>query len=487
MLSTILIILLVVVLFLAAALLIRTITFAHPFQLVEPVEGLEVDSAIVAEHLSAAVRCETFAVGEKLTPNRKGLFQLHKLLEKLYPRVHATLQREVVEQYSLLYTWVGTQPDLPGVVLMAHLDVVPADPASLDGWSYPPFAGQIAEGNVWGRGTRDVKNQVICLLEAAEGLLKSGFKPQRTIYLAFGHDEETLVGSGAQRIAALLQERFIEISAVLDEGGFLALGMVPGTSGTVGLIGVAEKGYLTLELSVDSAGGHSSIPPAHTAIGTLAAGLARLEASPMPARLAPVREMMKGIGAAASLTNQLAFANLWLFGGSIRRRLEASPNGNALIRTTSAITIIQGGSRENQLPSRASALVNFRTQPGDSIASICAHVRKVLADERIQFQPAGEGSHEASPFSPAEGPVYESLARVLRQVFGNLPLTPFVLTGSTDAHHFTTLCSQVYRFSPVETSQDELEGIHGVNEHIAIEALGKMVKFYGLLIQEWAS
>ena len=229
------------------------------------------------------------------------------------------------------------------------------------------------------------------------------------------------------------------------------------------------------------------MPPAHTAIGILAAGLARLEASPMPARLAPARDMMKGIGAAVPFINQLAFANLWLFNGGIKRRLEASPNGNALIRTTTAITIIQGGSRENLLPARAAALVNFRTQPGDSIASICAHVRQALADERIQFQPAGEGAHEASSFSPAEGPVYESLERVLRQVFGSLPLTPFVMTGGTDARHFTTLCSRVYRFSPVETNQVEMDGIHGVNEHIAIEALGKMVRFYGLIMQEWAS
>lgn len=170
-----------------------------------------------------------------------------------------------------------------------------------------------------------------------------------------------------------------------------------------------------------------------------------------------------------------------------KKQLEASPNGNALIRTTSAITIIQGGSRENLLPARAAALVNFRLLPGDSIASICAHVRRALADERIQFQPAGETAHEASPFSPAEGPVYESLERVLRQVFGNLPLTPFVVTGGTNSRHFTTLCDRVYRISPVETTQAEMDGIHGVNEHIAIEALGKMVKFYGLLMQEWAS
>jgi len=486
MLFTILIILLVVVLFFAAALLIKTVTFARPFQPVEPVEGLEVDAAVVAEHLSAAVRCETFTSGEKHTPNRKGLFQLHKLLEKLYPRVHATLQREVVEQYSLLYTWVGVQPDLPAVVYLAHLDVVPADPASLAAWTYPPFEGQIADGCVWGRGTIDCKHQVISILETVEGLLKTSFQPQHTIYLAFGHDAETLVGSGAQHIVALLQERCVELSAVLDEGGFLTDGMLPGISGVLGLIGVAEKGYLTLEMSAETAGGHTAMPPTHTAIGILAAALARLEASPMPAHLSALRSMMKAIGAAAVFTNQLAFANLWLFGGSLQRRLAASPNSNALIRTTSAVTVIQGGSQENVLPARAAALVNFRLLPGDNIASVCEYVKRTLADERIHFQAVSDNAHEASPLSPAEGPIYESLERVLRQVFGNIPLAPFVVTGGTDARHYTALCSRVYRLSPVVNSQAAMDGIHGVNEYIPVESLGKMVKFYGLMMQEWA-
>ncbi|MBE3038773.1 MAG: M20/M25/M40 family metallo-hydrolase, partial [Chloroflexi bacterium] len=256
--------------------------------------------------------------------------------------------------------------------------------------------------------------------------------------------------------------------------------------GVLGLIGVAEKGYLTLEMSVETAGGHSAMPPAHTAIGILAAALARLEASPMPAHLSTIRPMMKAIGTAAPFINQLAFANQWLFGGSLQRRLSASPNSNALIRTTSAVTVIQGGSRENLLPARAAALVNFRLLPGDSIASVCEYVRRALADERINLQAVSDNAHEASPLSPAEGPVYESLERVLRQVFGNIPLAPFVVTGSTDARHYTGLCSRVYRLSPVVNSQAAMNGMHGVNEHIAVESLGKMVKFYGLLMQEWA-
>ncbi len=483
---TFLVVLAALLLFLVAFLLVRTAAFARPFKPVEPVEGRPVDAPVVAEHLSAAIRCETYTTSPAGAPNRQGLLALHRLLEGLYPRAHTTLKREVINKYSLLYTWEGAQPGLPGVLFMAHQDVVPVEPASLPDWTYPPFSGQVADGFVWGRGTLDIKNQVITLFEAVEGLLKAGYQPQRTVYLAFGHDEESLSGSGAEATAALLQERMVTLAAVLDEGGTIVEGVLPGVKEPVAMIGTAEKGYLTLELSVQGQPGHTARPPAHTAIGVLAEALSRLEANPMPAHISAMRSLFKGVGGYAPFFTQMAFANLWLFGGMLERRLENDPGTNVAIRTTAAVSMIQGGLRENILPAEARALVNFRLLTGDSIAGICDHTRRVIHNERVQLQVIEGKAWEASPAAPVDGAAYHSLESATRQVFGNLPAAPYLIAGATDARKYTSLCENVYRFSPVVCDQADLDRMHGTNERIAVAALEKMVKFYAELIPAWS-
>ena len=483
---TFLVILGVLLLFLVAYLLVRTATFARPFNLVEPVEGLPVDAAVVAEHLSAAICCETYATGPADTPNRHGLLELHRLLEGLYPRAHASLKREVINKYSLLYTWEGAQPGLPAILFMAHQDVVPVDPASLPDWTYPPYAGQVADGFVWGRGALDIKNQIIALFEAVEGLLKGGYQPQRTIYLAFGHDEEILRGTGAEAITAVLQERMVTLAAVLDEGGTIVMGVLPGVKEPVAMVGTAEKGYLTLDMNVQGQPGHTARPPDHTAIGVLAEALSRLEANPMPAHISAVKPLFKGVGGSAPFFTQLAFANLWLFGGMVKRRLEANPGTNAAIRTTAAISMIQGGLRENILPAQARAAVNFRMLPGDTIAGVCDHVRQVIHDERVLFKCVEGKAWEASPASPVDGDAFHCIETATRKVFGNLPIAPFLIAGATDARKYATLCENIYRYSPVVTDQADLDCMHGTNERIAVAALEKMVKFYAELIPAWS-
>jgi carboxypeptidase PM20D1 len=482
----ILIVFVVLLLFLLAFLLVRTATFARPFEPVEPVEGLPVDMQVVAEHLSAAIRCETYATGPADTPNRQGLLGLHRLLEELYPRVHATLKRELINEFSLLYTWEGAQPGLPAVLFMAHQDVVPVEPASLPDWTYPPYSGQIADGFVWGRGALDIKNQLVTLFEAVEGLLKAGYQPQRTIYMAFGHDEETLRGSGAEAMAALLQERMVTLAAVLDEGGTIVDGVLPGVKEPVAMVGTAEKGYLTLEVSVQGQPGHTAFPPAHTAIGVLAGALSRLEANPTPAHISAVRSLFRAVGGNAPFFTQMAFANLWLFGGMVKRRLEANPGTNAAIRTTAAVSMIQGGVRDNILPAQARAMVNYRLLTDDSIAAICDHVRQVIHDERVHFECVEGKAWEASPASPADSPAFHCLETATRRVFGNIPVAPYLMGGATDARRYVTLCENVYRFSPVVTEQADLNRMHGTNERIGVVALEMMVKFYADLIPAWS-
>ena len=487
MLFNILIVLLVVLLFIIAFVLVRALAFARPFEPVEPVEGLEVEAPVVAEHLSNAIRCETVSQLERNQSNRKALLELHRALERMYPRLHTTLKQEIIKDYSLLYTWEGQDPELPAILLAAHLDVVPADPVSLKEWSQPPFSGQVADGFVWGRGALDLKGQLITIMEAVELLLKNGYQPGRTIYLAFGHDEENGGFSGAKEIAALLASRNVQLEAVLDEGSFILDNIIPGAKVPIAAIGTSEKGMLVLKFKVDGEAGHASTPPNRTAIGILAEAILNLEENPLPARTKYAQRLFKGIGIASPFFYQLAFANLWLFGGLIKRRMSKNPQINALLRTTTATTAVAGGIKENVLPTQARALVNFRLLPETSIADVCNHAHKVIDDKRVSFQPVEEGAWEAVPPSPTGSAAYLGLEKTIRQIFGNLPVAPFLVLGATDSRHYAGLCQNIYRFTPLTISPDLLKGIHGVNERINVEALGKMVKFYGQLIQNWGA
>jgi len=480
----IILIVVVLILFLIAFLLVRTLMFAKPFVAEEPVELEEVEAPVVAEHLASIIQCETVSMLSDNSAGRRAFYELQLKLHEMYPRLHATLEQQIFNDFTLLYAWRGKNPDLPPAVLMAHQDVVPAAPDSLDQWEYPPFSGAIADGFVWGRGTLDIKSQVIGLMESVEALLKTGYQPERTIYLAFDHDEE-IGGTGTKAIVDWFASREIRPGLVLDEGGLIAEGMLPWVSLPVALVGTAEKGSLILELSVEAEPGHSAFPPKQTAIGALAQGLAFLEHEQFPIRLTAFMQLIKNVAAAMPFTQQLALANLWLFGGVIKKRLEANPITNAIIRTTTATTVIHAGDRANVLPGKASALVNFRLLPGETTAGVCDHVRKVVDDPRLKLEVNQSWAREASPESPTDVSSYQLLGRAIRQVFDNIPVSPYLELGATDARYYYEICDEVYRFTPLITTPDDLHRIHGLNERVSIDALGKMVQFYIQLLRTW--
>ncbi len=485
MLTTILLILAVVVLFVLAFMLLRTLSFARSGQPVEPVEGIAVEPEVIAGHLASAIRCKTVSMKDETAEDGKAFKDLHRVLEKTYPRAHATLHRQVIGGYSLLYTWKGSQPDLPPVVLMAHQDVVPVEEASLGEWQQPPFDGKIVEGYLWGRGTLDIKSQLVTILEAVEDLLKTGYEPRRTLYLAFGHDEEIGGNRGTKAVVEWMQQNDIRPAVVLDEGGMILEELLPGVKVPVALVGTGEKGVVTLELTVEDSPGHSSTPKRETTIGILARALAFVEHHPMPARLNFLLPTLRAVGSVLPFGQQFALANSWLLGGLLVKKLSANPQLDAALRTTTAITIINGGVRENVIPGKASARVNFRLMPGDGVARVCDHVRKVMDDERVKFEPVGGFAREASPVSPLGTPSYRMLERTIRQIFGNIPVAPFLVLGGTDSRHFYAICDEVYRFTPLSYSKEDMRGVHGFNERIRIADLGKMVQFYAQLINTW--
>jgi carboxypeptidase PM20D1 len=461
---------------------VRTLVFQRRQGAVKAIAGVPVDDQQVAEHLAAAVRCRTVPLDDKGTPDPEAFAQLHRMLAETYPLVHSKLKREVINGYSLLYTWQGSRPDLEPVMLMAHQDVVSADPTE---WTHPPFEGVIADGLIWGRGTLDIKNQLIGILDAAETLLGQGYRPERTILFGLGHDEETGGVNGCKIMGQLLKERGVRLAGIVDEGGGITEGLAAGVRGPIGLIGVSEKGYLTVAVAVRGQPGHSSTPPPQTAIGILARALARLEAHPMPTHLRRLRPMYRGIGKAAPIWLQVAFANIWLCGPFLRRWLTAIPEMNASLRTTTALTIIRGGVEDNTIPAEARATVNFRLIPGETIADALWHAKQVIGDERVHITPVEGKFNEALPISPDKCPAYDGLKTVIRQVFDNPPVAPFTMLGGTDCQHFVPVCDHIYRFTSV-VMDESFRGLeHGIDERIPVAAMAKMVKFYARLMQVW--
>lgn len=486
MLINALVILFVLILFVLAFMLFRTVRFGRPLEPVEPAIEMDVDTAAIANRMAGALRYPTIFPIDGNPTGFMPFLDMQSYLLQAYPKTHLTLERTRIGDYSLVYKWKGTQPDLAPIVLMAHQDVVPVDPDTQDQWEHPPFEGVIADGYVWGRGAQNCKMQMVTLLEAVETLLERDYLPERTIYLAFGHDEEIGGTLGAKAVAAWFEEQGIQPAAVLDEGLAVTDKILPGVDNPVGLVGIAEKGLLTLDMTVESTPGHSSQPPSETAIGILAKALAFIEASPLPARLDNVMMLFRGLGPVLPFSQQFVFANLWLFKGLVRNKLAKSPATNAMIRTTTAITMIQSGMRVNVLPSKANAKVNFRLLPGDTIAQVCERVRKIIDDERVAFEPMSNFTAEPSTYSRSDSPAYQILERTIRQSFDGVPVIPMLVLGMTDSRYYHPMCDSVYRFSPLIFNPDELKRVHGINERVSVESLGKMVQFYGNLIPNWA-
>ena len=471
-------------LLLVAAVHTAMVTPRRPDIARKPGAQFEVDAA--ARRLGAALQFHTESLVATIADGGAEFDRFHAFLAQTFPLVHAHLKREQVNRFSLLYTWPGKNPALKPALLMCHQDVVPVSPGTEGNWKHPPFGGEIAEGCVWGRGALDVKSGLMGQLEAVERLLADGFQPERTLYFAFGHDEEIGGQQGALQIVRLLQSRHVQLESVLDEGGQVTIGVLPGVKPPVAMIGVAEKGYATLQLTVKAAGGHSSMPPPASAIGILSAAVARVEAHPFPADLTHVNALNLHVAGAMAWPQRLVVTNPWLFDWLITRIVARSPSTDAMQRTTIAPTIIAGGNKDNVLPPEAYALVNFRLLPGLTKDNLLHRITKVVADPRVEISLyTGSGSSEPSPVSPTDSASYRILERT---IYETLPeddaiVTPYLVMGGTDAKHYTPLTPNVYRFVMNRYTPADLGLFHGTNERIPVANYGQVIFFYYRLIQ----
>jgi carboxypeptidase PM20D1 len=471
---------------LAAVLLQRALRLPSRQKDVTSAPAPDLDAEALAGRLSGAIRFPTISKEDPQDVDDAPFRDFRGYVEQTYPRLHAALTRELIADRTLLYTWPGSDPALDPVLLLAHQDVVPVDPGTEETWEQPPFSGNVVDGYIWGRGSLDNKQNLIGLLEAAEHLVEAGFQPRRTVLLAFGHDEEVGGQQGAVAVVRLLSERGTHPAFVLDEGGVMVEGMVPGVSGPVAVVGVAEKGYVSVELLVETAGGHSSTPPRESSISILADAVRRLESSPLPARLeASVRGLFEALAPEARFGHRLVFANLWLFETLVTRLLERVPETAAMVRTTTAPTMFQAGVKDNVVPGRARAVVNFRILTGETIQSVLDHVRRIVVDDRVQVS-ALTKQREPSAVSPADSEQFALIERTIREVFPDTVVAPYLVLAATDARHFQDLTEHVYRFMPFLLSRDDLKGIHGTNERVSVEAFVKAVDFYVRLVRNAA-
>jgi carboxypeptidase PM20D1 len=365
---------------------------------------------------------------------------------------------------------------------MSHIDVVPVEESTRDEWTYPPFSGTVADGVIWGRGAIDVKFGVIALMEAMEKLLADGIGFERDIYFFFGHDEEVGGRDGAAKVAEYFAGQGVRFDYVLDEGGAVTEGLVSAVEQPVAVIGVAEKGYVNLVLTVDAPGGHSSSPPAQTALGILSRAIVKVEDNPFPARLTYLHRNFEHLGAHSPFVNRLLMANQWLFSPLLKKLLLSEPGTAASMRTTTAATMASGSPKSNILPTRASAVINFRILPGETVASVKQRVVELIDDERVQV--SQEYGVDPSVFSPVDSRGFRLIAATIRAMNDNVLVAPYMLQGGTDAKYFYAVSDHVYRFLMFKATPKTLNYAHGIDEQVPVEDFMQAIRFYYHLIRQ---
>lgn len=428
-----------------------------------------------SETLAQAITFKTISRQDKSTIDYDQFDKFHTFLRATYPRVFSELEGEVINRYSLLLNWPGSEPEAAPILFTAHMDVVPVEPGTETDWTYPPFEGKISDGNIYGRGTLDDKQGLIGLLEAAQRLLAVGFKPRRGITFAFGHDEEISGPEGAVALAARIQERGMRFAWMVDEGGLLISGNPLLSGRPMAMINVSEKSYLTLTLTATGPGGHSSRPPAVSTIGRLSDALAKIEQNPFPARVVgPVVAMLEALGPFSGQPNRFVFDNLWLTGPIVANSMADDSVTNSFVRTTTALTMFNAGVKENVVPQMAEAKVNFRLLPGDTPEMVVNHIEDLIEDESIVI--SFDCWKRSAPVAQYPGGGFAVIGEAVKMVYPESIVVPSLLPGATDSRHYADVADNHYRFHGVIVNTAQSASVHGTNEFISIESFNKSIE-----------
>jgi len=497
------------ILLLSAALLIALLvkTWMYPFpenKTGEEHTALDIQPSEKAIHrLVGGIRIPTVSNEVYENTNFKPFDEFKAYLPQAYPQIYSNMDTLTVNNYGLLFHWKGKNKDLKPVLFLSHYDVVPVigyDPASevatdtifqpndtpveriasvQTEWDYSPFSGAVVNGRIYGRGTLDMKGMLFSLFEAADELISEGLQPERDIWFAFGHDEEVSGRQGAVHIAEYFKQQGITFDAVYDEGGIIAASgsAMESINKPMALVGIGEKGFLTLRIKVYGLGGHSSMPPEKSSLVYAAEIIEKLNSNQMPAKIiSPIASFLNNIGAEMNFTSRMAIANQWLLKPVLLKTLQKSPSSNALVRTTTAISMAKGSDAPNVLTSVSEVTVNFRILPGETVDDVRNHVNDICKGYEVEIETIS--AREPSAISPENTKGFEIIKESLSQLYPGTIVSSYITIGGTDAYKYQIVSDNIYRFMPVELNQYEQRVIHNENEHITFENYGRMIRYF---------
>lgn len=432
-----------------------------------------------------------------------------RYLEETYPEVFTAMRVERINKHSLIFHWKGKNPALKPILFLSHYDVVPARESAPEAggevfnpgdspygpvgeaqtaWKYPPFSGAVADGRVYGRGALDMKGMLFAIMEAAEMLLAEGFQPEQDIWFAFGHDEETGGVQGAVPISKHFASKGLVFDAVFDEGGVISLegAVLDWITRPIALVGLGEKGFLSLKITVRGMGGHSSIPVLKSPLVLASEIVLALNANQLPARITPpiasLLQSAKGMDLPPAIGERIRAAETDREG--LLRVLGGMPVSNALIRTTTAITMMHGSDAANVIAPVAEVVVNFRILDGDTIASVTEHVRALCKDYDVAISVVGS-AREASGLTPPDSKGLRAIRKSLKSVYPDALVAPYITVGGTDAYKYQTVSENIYRFMPVRLNMHEIGVIHNANEYISVENYGNMIHYFRSMMRSY--
>ncbi|KMQ60521.1 peptidase [Chryseobacterium sp. BLS98] len=494
---------------LVAVLLIKMYTYPFKKIAVQTSEGwkpVKNDSAVM--HLSGGLKIPTVSTGSLGEFNYAPFDQFKEYLKASYPLVYQNTENNEINTHALVFRLKGSNPSLQPILFLSHIDVVPPGEADVinkelnifkpddqplspvskvaEDWDFEPFSGNVANGRIYGRGAIDMKGMLFSLMESMNTMVKNKKVPKRDIYLAFGFDEEVGGQKGAMQIADYFKKKGLQFDTVYDEGGLIMQkGNVAGIDSDVAVVGCAEKGFLSAKIKVKGLGGHSSMPPMESAIGKAAVIMQRFEDDQMKPEITPlIKEFFNNIGGAMPFTSRLAISNQWLLKPLLLSQLTKNNTTNALVRTTTALTMMKGSDGTNVLSPEVEFVVNFRLLPGNTVKDVHDHIAKATEGFDVEVEEI-DNTREASAVSSSNTKGFKLIEAGVKEIYPSAIVTPYLTLGGTDAYKYQIVSKNIYRFMPIRINSSEQQSIHSTNEYISIENYLKMIHYFEFVMMNY--